>query len=311
MVDNILVSVITTTYNHENYIVDNIKGVSNQVTTFKYKHIIVDDCSTDNTGKKIRKFLAKHSKVKLNVEYFRHEHNKGVFLNFLWSINRAKGKYIAFCEGDDYWTDPYKLQKQVSFLEGNSEYSLTSHEVYYTHIYDNNSFRKFLAILYQNLFLSGGNQFIDLVKLFFTNRVEFWKKRRKPKAIRRYRDASFEVALKTSMSERYIPTMSVIVKREIINLIPEKLYNLSAGHRLIILWSAIHGKMRHFPEVMGVKNTQESSVTVTKIIKEGKGFEERNSDTIEMLETFRPFVEERYVEILNEKINEYKNKTKD
>ncbi|MCG2779438.1 MAG: glycosyltransferase [Weeksellaceae bacterium] len=87
--------------------------------------IIADDRSPDDTEEVVRKYISTNEiPGNFTIKYTRHEVNKGVPLNFSWAIEQASGKYIALCEGDDYWTDPLKLQKQVGFLEENEEYSL-------------------------------------------------------------------------------------------------------------------------------------------------------------------------------------------
>lgn len=118
-----VVSVIMITYGHENFIEEAIKGVFIQQTTFPVQLIIADDCSPDNTGKVVYKLSNKAPKH-ITVAYTKHVINKGAAANFIWALEQATGKYIALCEGDDYWTDPLKLQKQVDFLEENEAYGL-------------------------------------------------------------------------------------------------------------------------------------------------------------------------------------------
>ena len=113
MID-ITVSVVMITYNHEKFIKEALESIFSQKTNFHYELIISNDCSTDNTDEVIKKIIDKNENGSL-INYTNHHKNKGMIPNFLWSIQQAKGKYIALCEGDDYWTDPYKLQKQVDF----------------------------------------------------------------------------------------------------------------------------------------------------------------------------------------------------
>ena len=120
-----MVSIIMITYGHEKYIKEAIKGVFIQRTSFSVELIIANDCSPDHTDEVVHKFL-KNTPSNITVKYSRHDENKGMNENFLWALEQASGKYIALCEGDDYWTDPHKLQKQVDFLEANSEYVIHS-----------------------------------------------------------------------------------------------------------------------------------------------------------------------------------------
>ncbi len=122
------ISVLMITYGHENYIKKAIESVLNQKCDFELELIIADDCSPDNTGRIVKEIIEKHPKSKW-IKYYRHEVNLGAQKNFFWCLNQAKSKYIALCEGDDYWTDPLKLLTQVSFLEANEEVSITCHNV--------------------------------------------------------------------------------------------------------------------------------------------------------------------------------------
>jgi glycosyltransferase involved in cell wall biosynthesis len=115
-------SVIMLTYKHEDYLSDAINGVLMQDCDFEIELIIADDCSPDNTSKIVESFKS-HPNFGW-IKYTKHELNKGANENFMWAFAQATGKYIALCEGDDYWTDPLKLQKQVDFLEANDRYGL-------------------------------------------------------------------------------------------------------------------------------------------------------------------------------------------
>jgi len=118
----ILVSICCITYNHEKYIREAIEGFLMQKTNFDYEIIIANDCSPDNTDAIVQEYIHHHPKGKL-IKYFKHEQNLGMMPNFIFALKQCTGKYIALCEGDDYWTDPLKLQKQVDFMEANKEYS--------------------------------------------------------------------------------------------------------------------------------------------------------------------------------------------
>lgn len=117
----VCVSIVMITYNHEPFIAKAIEGVLMQKCNFPIKIIIGEDCSTDKTRQICKEYALKYSEITLldSVK------NIGMMPNFNRTLQSCTGKYIALCEGDDYWTDPLKLQKQIDFLEVNPEYSLT------------------------------------------------------------------------------------------------------------------------------------------------------------------------------------------
>ena len=119
------ISVVSITYGHQDYILETIKGVLMQKYNGDIEFIIANDNSPDDTHRVVTEFLDNSTiPSNVNIKYTKHENNLGMMPNFIWALQQANGKYIALCEGDDYWTDPLKLQKQVSFLEANLEYGL-------------------------------------------------------------------------------------------------------------------------------------------------------------------------------------------
>jgi glycosyltransferase involved in cell wall biosynthesis len=123
-----IVSVVMITYAHENYIEQAINGVLMQECDFEVELIIANDCSPDTTDAVIMEILKTHPKASW-IKYIRHEKNIGAMANFVFTLKEAKGKYIALCEGDDYWTDPLKLQKQFNFMEIHKECSICYHQI--------------------------------------------------------------------------------------------------------------------------------------------------------------------------------------
>ena len=119
-----LVSIDCITYNHEGFISDALEGFLMQKTDFKFEIIIHDDASTDQTANIIRKYEKKYPEIIQPIYQKENQYSQGVEISMQFQFPRARGKYIAICEGDDYWTDPYKLQKQVDFLEAHPDYGL-------------------------------------------------------------------------------------------------------------------------------------------------------------------------------------------
>lgn len=117
-----LVSVFCLAYNHEKYIKDALDGVVNQITTFDYEIIIHDDASTDLTTDIIKEYSNRFGDKIVPIIQTQNQYSKGVSVVDIMS-KVARGKYVAFCECDDYWCDTNKLQKQVEFLEKHYEYS--------------------------------------------------------------------------------------------------------------------------------------------------------------------------------------------
>ncbi|MEG1574495.1 MAG: glycosyltransferase family 2 protein [Bacteroidales bacterium] len=160
-----LISICCLAYNHAPFIRECLNGFIMQKTTFKIEVLIHDDASTDGTADIIREYESKYPDIIKPIYQTENQYSKGnnvVDYNF----NRVKGKYVATCEGDDYWIDPLKLQKQADFLEAHPEVALCCHHY---KIYRQNE-AKFVANNYPTLLT--GNE----AGFFFTNndRINEW-----------------------------------------------------------------------------------------------------------------------------------------
>lgn len=129
MDNNPIVSIICLTYNQEKFVRDCLDGFLAQKTDFPFEILIYDDASTDSTPEIIMEYALKYPTVFKPTYYTENNYSKGLgFVGLYTGIKEARGKYVAYCEGDDYWTDEQKLQKQVDFLEANPQYAICAHE---------------------------------------------------------------------------------------------------------------------------------------------------------------------------------------
>lgn len=126
---SVLVSISCITYNHEKYIAQAIESFLMQQTDFNYEILIHDDASTDRTADIIREYESKYPNIIKPIYQNENQYSMGVKISATFNWPRAQGKYIALCEGDDYWTDPLKLQKQVDYMDKHPECSMCIHAV--------------------------------------------------------------------------------------------------------------------------------------------------------------------------------------
>ena len=150
----VLVSINCITYNHERYIADAIEGFLMQKTDFDFEIIIGEDCSTDNTMKIVQEYKQKHPD---KIRVITSDKNVGANKNERRVHENSRGKYIAICEGDDYWIDPLKLQKQVSYMENNPNCTLCFHSAQIIKA-NKKSTGKFLGLYSKgnNIYTAGG-----------------------------------------------------------------------------------------------------------------------------------------------------------
>lgn len=214
----ILVSISCTTYNHASYLRKCLDGFIMQQCNFNFEILVHDDASTDNTIQIINEYQKKFPLLIKPIIQEKNQWSQGVRgMNATYNYSRAKGKYIAMCEGDDYWTDPYKLQKQVDFMEANPDCSVC--------------FPKTLVKTYQNK-VPDHFYGLDLEKS-----TKF----------------SLEDFIKTD-NAMGVRTVGLLFKKEAVIDYPEWCYKAPVGDLALQLLLGTKGHYGYLPEVMTVYN---------------------------------------------------------
>lgn len=212
---DITVSICCITYNHAKYINDTINGFLMQKTNFPIEILIHDDASTDGTADIIKGYEKKFPDVVKTIYQKENQYSQGRPISLVYQFPRARGKYIAICEGDDYWTDPLKLQKQVEFLESNLDCSLCFHAS--EHIQVPNPSDSYIH---------------------------------RPKYIPN--DQKFEMEHVIRWGGSFVTTNSMLFLREHIIEPPYWVVNAPAGDLAITLLLALYGKIGYIDQVMSV-----------------------------------------------------------
>ena len=124
----VMVSICCITFNQKDYIRDALEGFLKQKTDFSYEILIHDDASGDGTGEIIREYAQRFPERIFPILQTENQYSKGLTnISGTFNFPRARGRYIAMCEGDDYWTDENKLQQQVDFMEAHPDCSICFH----------------------------------------------------------------------------------------------------------------------------------------------------------------------------------------
>lgn len=202
-------SVCMVTYNHEKYIKQAIESVLMQKTDFSYELVIGEDCSTDKTREIVIKYQNRYPNI---IRVFLNKTNLSAGPNFIRTLKACKGEYIALLEGDDYWIDPLKLQKQIDFLDNDPEYSISSHNVYVTQDGRNDAPIEWLGTKHKE-------------------------------------SSTLEDILKYGSGGA---TCSLVFRRKQIFPLPKWYYSLPGGDWALQVLCTNKGKMHYFSEVMGV-----------------------------------------------------------
>lgn len=180
MIDDIKVSVIVLTYNHEKYIKQALDSILMQQVDFKYEILVGDDASTDGTREILKRYEQKYPEI---IKLFLNKENLGASRNSYNMLMFAKGKYLATCEGDDYWTDIDKLKIQVEFLEKNKSFIGCTHKTVVIDEYGNKLCKQkmpwikqkvvFSIVDFQGYFLPGHINAFVRHNIFLNNKEDY------------------------------------------------------------------------------------------------------------------------------------------
>ena len=260
-IPNPLVTVRTSTYQHGAFIKDCIKGVLMQKTTFPFEFIIGEDFSTDGTREIVFDYARKYPNI---IRVVTAEYNVGMRANGVRCERRARGKYIALCEGDDYWTDPFKLQKQVDFLENNSEYVACYHNAIINYVDKKN-------------------------KNHLYNKI----------------NESRNVSLEEIINNWSVPTASIVMRKKVIDNLPDWRNNIYSGDYTLILLCLNIGKLYFINEVMSVYNVSLKGSSASSQIKGNSTFV--FNEHIKLLKYFNEYTNEVYISIIKKRIKSLNN----
>ncbi|MDZ7740334.1 MAG: glycosyltransferase [Bacteroidota bacterium] len=217
--DKPMVSICCSTFNHENFIGEALDGFLMQKCDFPVEILIHEDCSTDNTAVIIKEYQQKFSDIIKPKFQKENQYSKGVKPISQLLLPRSQGKYIALCEGDDYWTDPYKLQNQVDFLEANEDFAICHHNMQV--IYEENNNKPHLSNP------PDGEKFTTIETLAHGN---------------------------------YIYTASCVFRDGLFGEFPNWFAKCPIGDYPLHMLNAQFGKIRYFPEIMGVYRVHNGGV---------------------------------------------------
>ncbi|EGA90987.1 glycosyl transferase family 2 [Planococcus donghaensis MPA1U2] len=241
---DILVSVDCLAYNHEDFIAEAIESFLKQKTNFKFEILINDDASTDKTASIIKMYEEKYPDL---IKPLYQERNLFSQSATMLQINqrRAKGKYIAICEGDDFWTDPYKLQKQVDYLEANLDCDLCVHSAYqYSEALNKvvgkvRPSRKSRDFSAEEVFLGGGELF---------------------------------------------PTNSMVYRREKADDVPDFYFDAGFGDYPLAIHLALYGKVHYLDEQMSVYRVDVKGAWSEKTLTTTINATKQNDATADLLD---------------------------
>lgn len=250
-----LVSICCITYNHEPYIRDAIEGFLLQETDFPLEILIHDDASTDKTAEIIREYEQKHPDIIRPIYQTENQYSKSVKPNPVYNFPRARGKYIALCEGDDYWTDPKKLQKQMDTMESNPECTMSAHAV---------------KIKYE-----GRNRASGLLRPKGKNSVLTIE----------------EIILGGG---GYLATNSLMFKKNIIKNLPRFYLEAPVGDTPLILLCAAEGSVYYIDECMSVYRTNVPGSWSERVLKDRDKSKEHLIKMLQMYEQFDVYTKQKY-----------------
>lgn len=262
-----IISIMMLTYNHARYISQAIESVLSQDCQYAFELIICDDASTDGTQDIARRYAEKDSRVVLSLQPTNTRFGK----NFVDGCARIRGTYVAFCEGDDYWTDPRKLQKQVSFLEEHPDFSISAHRV-------------------QMLIMDRGQP--SSQKQFIYKDCSADEQR--------IRDGIFYAD--EAIANYYFQTGSLVLRWRFTKGLPDWFRKRMMFDHFMFMLHAVEGKIKYFDEAMSVWRRHGGGYTWLQTQDKGLFFQKEGDDWIRMYKNMDAFFSYRFTWQIRERI---------
>ncbi len=260
-----MVSVFCAVYNHEKYIRRCLEGFVMQKTDFPFEVLIHDDASTDRSAEIIREFEQKYPDVIKPIYQTENQYSRGVRLQRVWNLPRARGKYIALCEGDDCWTSPYKLQTQFNYMERFPDCALCAHQ----------------AVRYS----------VDT------------KKMRLQSPENAERDYSLEEVIRLGGS--LFATNALFYRKEDYAAMPDCFFQQGVGDVQLMIYLTICGRCHYLPQTMSQYNANVRDSWTQRVARDPEKLVEYRRAHIAMLQRVDDYYGRRYHDALQEKILRY------
>lgn len=252
---NPLVSVYCLAYNHEKYIRQTLEGFVNQNTNFEYEVFVHDDASTDNTPKIIKEYAEKYPNIIKPIFQKENKYSKGIRIAKTFIYPYVKGKYIAICEGDDYWCDDNKLQMQADYLESHKDY---------------------VACVHNSIML---NSITGEEKIMYNPKKDY--------------DITFNDVIQGGSS--CYQTASLMYRIELKDNRPEFFYKLTTcGDYQLSIYLALNGKIRFFNKVMSYYRVFSSECSWTKSNRNEKAIRKHNNELNQMFDSLNIYTNDKY-----------------
>lgn len=248
------VAVVCTAYNHEPYIRQCIESIINQRTTFKYMLLIHDDASTDGTSTIIREYQKKYPDIVFPIIQQENQYSKGIRIINEIILPHVKTPYIAICEGDDYWCDDSKLERQFSYMESHPDCGICVHEA------------KRINYIY------------DIQDL---NTKEIYEK-----------DYSVEEVI--GFQSGHFATNSIFIRTELSRNIPNEFFCSHFGDWQMIIYGAQNKYLHYLPNVMSVYNQGVPGSYTTRTAQSLKYNIETRNEILNLLQTLDVYYDFKY-----------------
>lgn len=265
MAQDITVSIVCLAYNHENYIREALEGFVSQKTNFKYEVLLHDDASTDGTAGIIREYETKYPDLFRVVYQSENQYSKGIDIVPTFLKPMMRGKYIAFCEGDDFWVDPHKLQKQVEYLESHPTCNIcVSRAVFADHDTGRCTIRPKQA----------------MGRIYTTEEI-------------------------IMLGGLYFATATTVLRRDAYEVMPECFQNKFFGDVQLYIYGSMGGGCYCLQDVTAVYNNKRSGSYTERTWKDTKFRDTINREALQMFKRINAYYDYKYDAAIQNRIRHY------